>query len=173
MKLIYFPGFGGSQKSLTFQSLLEKYNDSEAVLYDNENANIAIEQIEKQINFPTLSKNTLIIGQSLGGFWAEHFAIKYNLNLILINPSLNPHLSLKKYNLSTEKLDAYKSYKSNDFVKSQITIILSKNDTTVDPKPVIEKYNDIAKFKLVDGDHNFKDYNTLINEIELMDNCKR
>ena len=167
MKIIYFPGFGGNQNSETFKSILYKFSESKAIIYDNVNAENAFQQIQKQIK-NQLSAKPLIIGQSLGGFWAEYFAITYNLNLILINPSIEPYESLKKYNLSSSELNSFRKFESNEYVKSKISIILSKNDTVVNPKSILEKYKKIVKFIYVEGDHKFTDFDLLISEIEKM-----
>ncbi|MCU7616618.1 hypothetical protein NZ698_05365 [Chryseobacterium sp. PBS4-4] len=167
MKIIYFPGFGGNQNSETYRKLIEKYKNSEIVIYDNINADYAFMEIQTQIqNY--LSENLLLIGQSLGGFWAEHFAIKYDLNVILINPSLEPHESLKKYDLSDDNLRSFKKFKLKESSKKKTSIILSKNDTVVNPKPVLEKYKSLVDFKYVEGDHKLTEYETLFEEIEKM-----
>jgi len=167
MKLIYIPGFGGNTNSETFKNISIKYADVETVFinYDNRNAENAFIQIEDQIENKA-SKNCLIIGQSLGGFWAEYFAHKYGFKLILINPSLNPSESLKKYNLTLEELDCYRKFILIETVKSEMAIILSKNDTIVSPKPVKEKYKDLVEFKYVNCDHKLTEFECLFTEIE-------
>lgn len=165
MKLIYFPGFGGSEKSNTFRQILSKYPDSEAIIYDNTDADEAFIQIENQLK-NVATDISLIIGQSLGGFWAEHFAIKHNLKLILINPSFEPFTSLAKYDIPIQELEKFRKFKPKSRAKSKVSIILSKNDTVVDSTPVLEKYKNFADFKYVDGDHKFTDYDVLFNEIE-------
>ena len=165
MKLIYFPGFGGSEKSNTFQQILSKYPDSEAIIYDNTDADEAFMQIENQLkNIAT--EISLIIGQSLGGFWAEHFAIKHNLKLLLVNPSFEPYTSLEKYDIPIQKLEKFKKFKPENRAKSEVAIILSKNDTVVDSTPVLEKYKNFVEFKYVDGDHKFTNYGVLFDEIK-------
>lgn len=165
MRLIYFPGFGGSEKSNTYLQILSKYPDSEAIIYDNTDADEAFIQIENQLK-NVATDISLIIGQSLGGFWAEHFAIKHNLKLILINPSFEPFTSLAKYDIPIQELEKFRKFKLKIRAKSKVSIILSKNDTVVDSTPVLEKYKNFADFKYVDGDHKFTDYDVLFNEIE-------
>lgn len=94
MKIIYIPGFGGNKSSKTYQNLLKKYVDTQFVVYDNIKAEKAYFQILQQLE-DIKNKNVLIIGQSLGGFWAELFAAKNSWKTILINPSLEPSNSLK------------------------------------------------------------------------------
>lgn len=166
MKIVYFPGFGGSEKSNTFLKILSIYPDSQAIIYNNTNADKAFFEIENQLKNVSTEIN-LIIGQSLGGFWAEYFAIKHNKKLILINPSFEPFKSLSKYNVSPKELNSFKKFRIVEKTSAPISIILSKNDTVVDPKPVLEKYNTL-KFKYVEGDHIFTHYDFLLKEIDLI-----
>lgn len=167
MKIIYFPGFGGDKSSKTYLKINEKYKDCGIITYDNINAESAFMQIQNQIkNY--LSVKPILIGQSLGGFWAEYFAIQYDLNLILINPSLEPHQSLRKYDLSEDDLNRFKKFNSKEFSKRKTSIILSKNDTVVDTSPVLEKYKSSANFRYIEGDHKLVEFETLFEEIKKM-----
>lgn len=49
---------------------------------------------------------------------------------------------------------------------SKISIILSKNDTVVDPKPVLNKYENHVDFRYIDGDHKLENFEVLFEEIE-------
>jgi predicted esterase YcpF (UPF0227 family) len=167
MKIMYFPGFGGNKNSETYREILGKYKDSKFIVYNNINAEDAFLQIQNQIQ-NCLSGNLLLIGQSLGGFWAEHFAIKYDFNSILINPSIQPEESLKKYDLFDDDLDSFKKFKLQEISKKRTSIILSKNDTVVNPKPVLEKYKSLADFRYVEGGHKLSEFETLFDEIEKM-----
>ncbi|RZJ49855.1 MAG: hypothetical protein EOO19_04515, partial [Chryseobacterium sp.] len=95
-------------------------------------------------------------------------AVEYDLNLILINPSLEPHQSLIKYDLSEDDLNGFEKFKSKEFSKKKTSIILSKNDTVVDPSPVLEKYTSFTNFKYIEGDHKLVEFETLFEEIEKM-----
>lgn len=167
MKIVYLPGFGGNKNSETYQNLFRKYIDTEFIIYDNINAEIAYSQIFQQLE-NIKNKNVLIIGQSLGGFWAELFAAKNNWKIILINPSLEPFTSLKKYHLNETELVKFKNYNVPKITESKISIILSRNDTVVDPKPVLDKYETDVDFIYVDGDHKLENFEVLFEEIGKM-----
>lgn len=169
MKIIYFAGFGGKRNSYTFSNLLEKYPNTEFVDYDNENPNIAFNQIQKQLK-SIISEQSLIIGQSLGGFWAEIFGIQYKLKTILINPSFEPNISLKKYNLSSENLENYLRFKENQLLNGNFSIILSTRDKVVDNKPVLEKYKQKTEFVYIDEDHQIENLNPIFDEIRKLIN---
>ena len=165
MKIIYFAGFGGKINSFTLSNLSEKYPSAKFVVYDNENPKIAYEQIQKQLK-NIISEQSLIIGQSLGGFWAEIFGIKYGVKTILINPSIEPNISLKKYDLSSENLENYLKFKENKSLSEKFSIILSSRDEVVDKKPVLEKYNGKTKFIYIDENHQIENLEPIFEEIK-------
>ena len=166
MKILYFAGFGGIKSSETFQNILEKYPDSIFIKYDNINANRAFEQIEVQLSCLSIV-NHIIVGQSLGGFWAEYFANKYNCSLVLINPSLKPYESLVKYNLEEADLESYRKYKISKNSQSKVSLIVSKYDQTVNPDYAIFRYKGVTDIKYIDSDHKLNEFDTLFAEIKI------
>lgn len=167
MKIVYIPGFGGNKNSETYQNIFRKHFETECILYDNRNADKAYFQICEQLDI-LKNEKVLIIGQSLGGFWAEIFAIKNSWNAILINPSLEPSVSLKKYNLTDIQLKKFESYQDCKTAQSKVSIIISKNDTVVDSKPVVHKYKNQVDFIYIEGGHQLQNFEVLFKEIEKM-----
>ncbi|UFH49742.1 YqiA/YcfP family alpha/beta fold hydrolase [Pseudomonas sp. KNUC1026] len=49
----------------------------------------AMVQLQQAID--TLGGNPLLVGSSLGGYYATHLAHRLGLNALLINPAVNPH----------------------------------------------------------------------------------
>ena len=171
MEIIYMPGFGGNENSETFKTIFSKYPNSIFINYYNRNAENAHNQILKELN-KINSEDKIIVGQSLGGFWAEYFAEKYNFRVVLINPSLEPSESLAKYNLTKNELESYRKFETNKKIERGISIIISKNDTIVNPKNVIAKYKDAVEIKYVEGNHKLTEFKTLIAELEKYERIK-
>ena len=171
MKIIYIPGFGGNENSETFKTIFSKYPNSIFINYDNRNAENAHNQILQELN-KINSENNIIVGQSLGGFWAEYFAEKYNFRVVLINPSLKPYESLEKYNLTKNELESYRKFKTNKKIEIGISVIISKNDTIVNPKNAITKYKDVVEIKYIESDHKLTEFKTLITELEKYEKIK-
>jgi len=42
-------------------------------------------------------KDIVLVGTSLGGFWAHFFGYEFNLPVVIMNPSINPSVTLKRY----------------------------------------------------------------------------
>lgn len=45
----------------------------------------------------TQERRLLLVGSSLGGFWAQHLAPEFGAGLVLINPSTRPQVTLTRY----------------------------------------------------------------------------
>lgn len=107
---LYIKGFGPDQSSTTFNYLANELYDYrlQMINYSNQDPVASKIELEEHINKQLKSnKNLLLIGNSLGGYWANYFSEKYKLKCILINPSLHPEIGLKKYGIAQEKLDAF------------------------------------------------------------------
>ena len=95
LKILFLHGFsscGRGNKS----KLLKAYFGESGVIAQNlpYSPLEAIEAIEKLIKY---EKIDLLVGSSLGGFYATFLAEKYRLKAVLLNPSTQPWKTLKPY----------------------------------------------------------------------------
>jgi len=122
----------------------------------------------------TASNDTIIVGASLGGFYAYYLAAKFNKDCLLINPVYQPAMEAKKMlenedNLEKKKiiLDAanmYLSFSSNlNSLKhpDNCFVALGIHDQIIDPeasslhftRALVKKYDDdhfmIQNFKKI------------------------
>ena len=177
MQIIYIHGFNSGPNSNTGLKLKSKYTDAIIVSYDFKNANTAKKDIEKVI-IENITKDILLIGSSLGGFWANYMAEEYNLPCILINPSIDPDVSLMKYiglnknyssnieyTFTKEDFKSYSNYHSKKTVGLFKSIILSKNDKILDYKQSLDFFKDY-KIHLNNDGHALEDFNLLEKCIE-------
>ncbi|PZP45862.1 MAG: hypothetical protein DI598_12755 [Pseudopedobacter saltans] len=162
--LVYLHGFNSSGNSNTSTQLrLQLQNEVVSPSYRFVNALLAEKDIEDVVRWAqNRTENVIVIGTSLGGFWANYFSEKYSLKSLLINPVVDPYGSINKYigqqkNFGTgedyeftqEDWESYKNYVSaNTF--EQKNIFLSINDEVLD-------YRIAQDF--------FKNRNTIIDDI--------
>lgn len=97
--IIYLHGFNSSGASAKGQYLREKLADIPVLTptyhYDPARAmNMLQHLVEESLRF---DNNVLVVGSSLGGYYAQHLSAHYNLKLVLINPALMPLATLKDY----------------------------------------------------------------------------
>jgi predicted esterase YcpF (UPF0227 family) len=144
------------------------------VSYDYLNPEVA----EKQIQAAIVEDEPLVfIGNSLGGFWARHFANKYPTSqLIMINPSITAHTNVEKYvgkkdrlgNMIPvdigERLKPY--YVKEDHPSLSITVIVGLKDEVVPPEPTLTLYEGRAHIIVKEnGEHRLPMDNTTQQEI--------
>jgi predicted esterase YcpF (UPF0227 family) len=119
---------------------------------------------------------TILVGTSLGGYFARHFSAKYKLRTILINPAVDPHISLRKaigditnyftgleYYVTSEAVAALSKY---DTSKTEDTLmILATDDDVVPYQSSLNRYGAECKVILTNGGHRLNDLNNVIAEI--------
>ena len=88
--IIYIHGFASCANSNKVK-LLQKHFGTKSITLPPS----PLEAVKKLSEFAKPS-NTLI-GSSLGGYYAMYLAEKFGLKAVLINPSLKPYKTLKKY----------------------------------------------------------------------------
>lgn len=164
--MIYlFHGLGSDSNTSTTIKSLTKVIDSDLEIrtitypwYDPENIeSVVLPQIDPN------DTQKVFIGVSLGGLVARYFANKYyGSTLILINPSLRPHITSGHHNGSTinghtlqsnwnQLLSQY--YVDNDNPSLHIHLIVGDSDTQVDPSYALNVYSDKAVHIIKGGTH--------------------
>ena len=128
----------------------------------------------------TASNDTIIIGASLGGFYAYYLAAKFKKDCLLINPVFDPATEAKKLFTAEDDpekkkvflhaTNMYLSYLSNlKGMRHPVNcfIALGKQDTIINPEASALQFTD-AMIKHYDDDHYMhKAFETLMNEFEV------
>jgi len=128
-------------------------------------------------------KESIIIGASLGGFYAHYLSLKYTLDALLLNPvtqaSLEAELLSQKENTPRKKArythacGVYKTFEKDISSFSQVKnsfLALGKNDTIIHPS-IAQQVIKNATITIYDDDHYLlnsfekilSDYNTHLN----------
>ena len=146
-KIIVFHGRLSSAETSGFvKNIKENFKDVVAVNYDyREGFDKCVESIDQQIKNVVYG---MMVGISLGGYFARYFANQYQAELVMVNPSLT-----------------YFGEMEEDNVDISIAVILGQKDDVVDPQYAIDLYDGRARIVVVpDGDHRMKDHYPLINK---------
>jgi len=89
--IVYIHGFGSCGESNKVK-LLKNYFKNVVSFNLDPSPKKAINQL-----IPYAKPSNTLIGSSLGGYYAIYLAEKYGLKAVLLNPSLKPYKTLKKY----------------------------------------------------------------------------
>ena len=127
----------------------------------------------------TASNDTIIMGASLGGFYAYYLASKFNKDCLLINPVFNPSAAAKKMLDAEESLEKKKmilnaanmylmleSNLKNLKRPEHCFIALGSHDTTVDPKTSAEYFTDAHIQSYTDGHYMHKNFEMILDDFE-------
>jgi uncharacterized protein len=181
--IIYLHGFrstGNSGKTLTLRKMFPEY-EIIGPHYSPHNPLLAEQELSSLMDSLTDKQSVLVIGTSLGGFWAHWMARKFNLNAIMINPSIDPGntLTIGRYTLYDEtnteievtqqSLDMASSFRVMQVDAKQLScfVWVALDDEVLDPQAIINEFTGIHKLKIYDtGSHRFIQFDQMKNEIQ-------
>jgi predicted esterase YcpF (UPF0227 family) len=104
IEYVHFHGFNSTRESSTGLALQSQFGDKLwRMEYDYIDPDRAFDEMNTVL-VPLIAQNLALklIGNSLGGFWANYFGNKYSLSVVLINPCYQPSLLLQKYSSKRE-----------------------------------------------------------------------
>lgn len=110
--IVYFHGFGSSPNTDKVVRL-KKEADFEVYAFPiNIDYDVSIKELEHNIDMmlatdPEQPVKLVFVGTSLGGWWAKKMSKMYQCKAVVINPSVAPNESLKKYGVSDEICEKY------------------------------------------------------------------
>ncbi|QCT94564.1 hypothetical protein FE773_05050 [Caminibacter mediatlanticus TB-2] len=173
--ILYLHGFGSCANSNKTKILKSHFLDFYAPGLP-ENPKETISKIESLIN-----PKTMLIGSSLGGYYAIYFAVKYNLKAVLINPSLKPYKTLKHYigiqyrycdnkpfKWKKKYLKELKKLKTKP-IRGKYLVLLQSKDEILDYKKTLKKFKNRPNAKVIveyGGNHRFENIDDYLSMIE-------
>ena len=163
--IIYIHGFNSSGQSGKAQELADIFPDEKIIAPDlpwqPEKAMALLEQLidrhrEEQI---------LLIGSSLGGFYAQYLGWRFGCPVVLINPALDPvpllleyvgeqtnYYTHEVYHLPEEAVYSLRRFAvAPREVKSPVLVLLDKGDEVIDYRIAEQAYRDYGIVKCFEG----------------------
>jgi predicted esterase YcpF (UPF0227 family) len=128
-----------------------------------------------------ITPDSILIGSSLGGYYAMYLAEKYALIAILINPSLKPYKTLKPYiGLQYRFCDNKPFYWKKEYLKELKTfkvkpkrgkylVLLQSKDEVLNYKKTLKKFKNLPNAKVIieyGGNHRFENIEDYLCMIE-------
>lgn len=127
-----------------------------------------------------LPDDLILVGTSLGGFYARYLSVTFGIKVVLINPSLDPSVSLakhigKQHNFTTgvdyiwtaadvDQLSKY--YVGMDTVRIPTVVCLDLDDEVLDARATAHRFASTAKLLLFPGgNHRFTHMANILPDI--------
>jgi predicted esterase YcpF (UPF0227 family) len=186
VKIIYLHGFASNGDSEKSQALKIKFGDNNVYSPD---LPLDADEVTKMVSEYVHSVNdypVIFVGTSLGGFYANYFAQKFDCPCVLVNPSVNPGKSLskhlgvhKRYNsdlsfeLTQDHLDKWSSMSddvSNDSNGKLINLFIALDDDVINAKDMLDAFPHYNYLKTFDkAGHRFlSNWNEVVEFIETL-----
>ncbi len=178
--ILYIHGFGSSAEAKKAK-LFREYFKSQGIAF----------MAPSLSTIPTLALLTLediieacdsevsLIGASLGGFYALFLSQKYDLKAVLINPSINPEITLlraighgmnyydnSEYEWNATHVESLKKFKTASINQNNIMLLLQKGDDLLDYKEAQRFLSDATLHIEEGGSHNFDGIERYFEKIE-------
>lgn len=140
--VLFFHGFGSSSNTNKF-TCIEMNKECNNVDYVNTDIDKIFNDYDKHVQSLIEKYDTVIlVGHSLGGYFANHFANKYKLKALLINPCVRPSHYIKDRINGIENLNL--QFNTNG--AKEVVILAEKDDE------VLDLVNDL---KIVENNENY------------------
>jgi len=181
MKVIYIHGFNSAGFGEKVNKLKEAFGEENVISlnlpYDPKKAIALLSYLVERLK----DDNLYLFGTSLGGFYAMVLASRYKVPAVLINPSINPALSLKdevgkqinyktdeEYEFTEEHLNTLKELQPSKEdlikVKDKIFVYLDEDDELLDSRETADFFEGFYVKMFPGGNHRFQHMNELIED---------
>ncbi|AJP49111.1 esterase [Rugosibacter aromaticivorans] len=121
----------------------------------------------------------MLVGSSLGGFYATWLAEKFNLNAVLVNPAVVARLSLESFvgpqrwlytgepfDFTLQHIDELRALELPRLSQPQrFWLLAEEGDETLDYRAAVAYYAGARQTVLPGGDHSFTRWNDYLDEI--------
>lgn len=177
-RLIYIHGFRSSPLSEKSRAFRQIFPDITLATYDTLHPDIGFRQLDA-IMQPALANQPILIGSSLGGFWAYQFAKKHGLTCVLLNPCMTPEKTLRPdiglvTNMYTGEqgvmeeadLQKYENYRLQGEPR-ECVVLHEKGDELIPYQESVANFGGKAKLVLIEGgSHSFEQLDIALEEIK-------
>lgn len=180
MITIYIHGFGGSGQGKKASSFREHYKECNISFIAPSLSHIpdlAITTLEELIISYDCKVN--LIGSSLGGYYALYLANKYNLKAVLLNPAVNPVVTVSdilkqnptyyegySFILKDEHIEMLNNYRGLPTNKNNIMTLLQTGDELLDFKEAQNYLKDTNIIVQKGGSHFFENLESSFETID-------
>ena len=142
--IIYVHGFNSGPESETAKTIQAAFPNENFICpqLDHSDFQGTKEILCDLINELAIDEDIIVVGSSMGGFWANYLGIKYVLKTVLINPALNPGETLRGLGVDEAtcmQYDEFVTYCNPNFSQKRIVVFYGTEDKVI-PRSHIDKY---------------------------------
>ncbi len=162
MKILYIHGYNGSPNGMKSERIRQAYPNAELIALQHDSVPVRVIALLDPIASKLDGLKDAIIGNSLGGFWANFFSLRYGIPALLINPVVSPVSTLKR--LGCDFADDYSIFEQqiNPKAISTRSVLLAEDDEVLPCYEAFEYFKDLCVVQLLkSGGHSMNDEESL------------
>lgn len=162
MRILYIHGYNGSPVGQKVARVQLAYPKAEVITLQHDSVPANVFDLLDPIASKLDPLEDAIIGNSLGGFWANYFSLRYGNAALLINPVVRPVNTLKR--LGCDFADSYSSYEHqiDPEVISTRSVLLARNDGFLPFQEAYQYFKDTCVVQIIEsGGHSMNDEKSL------------
>lgn len=150
MKILNIHGYHGSAQNAAYNALKETVNadiSAPQIDYDKNDPEKVLDELRKII---TDTKTDMLVGTSLGGFYAALLSAQSDLPVILINPCMLPFLHLPRLGYKEDITPFISMFGSLNLLNSEnVSCIIGGKDDVIDTHDFTEKLFKNSRFRII------------------------
>lgn len=162
MKILFIHGYNGSPAGQKVSRVQETYPKAEVIALQHDSVPEHVFALLDPIASKLDALEDAIIGNSLGGFWANYFSSRYGTAALLINPVVNPVNTLKR--LGCDFSESYSTYEQqiDPGVISARSVLLAQDDQVLPFQEAYQYFKDTCIVQILEsGGHSMNDEESL------------
>jgi len=175
MRILYIHGYNGSPTGQKVARVRQAYPKAEVIALQHDSVPEHVFALLDPIASKLDALEDAVIGNSLGGFWANYFSLRYGPAALLINPVVSPVNTLKR--LGCDFAESYSPYEQIDReVISTRSVLLAQDDQVLPFQEAYQYFKDTCEVQLLkSGGHSMNDEESLNAMIRSFDKliCNR
>lgn len=158
MKILYIHGYNGTPDGPKLDMLRKEYQSATIFAPQHDGVPDHVHDLLDGIASTMDDPEDVIIGNSLGGFWANLFSLRYGVPALLINPVVSPLKALETLGcpFAVEYAPYEKEVKADAI--SPRTVLLAEDDEVLCYRDAFEFFSGICRVELLkSGGHGMND----------------
>ena len=158
MKILYIHGYDGTPQGEKYAMLRQCYPKAEILAPPHDSIPKNVYQLLDGIASGLDAHNDVIIGSSLGGFWANYFSLRYGLRAVLLNPLVSPAKRLS--HLGCSFAVDYESFEKQDDSRQRPPgiVLLAEDDEVLPYREAFEHFSGVCDMRVMEtGGHRMND----------------
>ncbi len=164
MKILYIHGYDGTPDGPKLDMLRKEYRSATIIAPQHDSVPGHVHDLLDGIASTLDMLDDLIIGNSLGGFWANYFSLRYGVPALLINPVVSPSKALETLGcpFAAEYLP-YEHQKVKADAISPRTVLLAEDDEVLCYRDAFDYFSGVCGVELLkSGGHGMNDLESIM-----------